>query len=410
MVLTYKPGLLELWKTSTSISAARTQKFKQLCHSLGLKGQLIGRAAPTRWLSLRKPAERLVRDISRAIFVEDLMQEVALTANKITAMYSGPFPFSALDFPELTAFTNVAGPGSCLVYNGSGHLALQPHGSGSMTVQSNEADSDSDSEEVGSRQAAADMETTFGENEEEEEGSELGSEPVQLYAIPPKGRRAALVPASDSSSMSTYAKGLAIVYAHYWDKQPSDEDFLERLAIVGDVMRGVVTGTAEYGAFVDLVDLPGVTGLVKKAELSWDRLVTADDAVQIGQQVTVKIIGLDAAKGRLTLSIRQLNEDPLKTTLDTVKWGPTKSVPTEVQQLVDRLSRCKGISQVMITRQAQDTHRISQELQVFMTRTEVSDGFVVVARLGPVLQELQLTTSLSRDDVKQILQGIFKDA
>ncbi|KAJ9518990.1 hypothetical protein QJQ45_026329 [Haematococcus lacustris] len=133
-------------------------------------------------------------------------KEVALTANKITAMYSGPFPFSALDFPELTAFTNVAGPGSCLVYNGSGHLALQPHGSGSMTVQSNEADSDSDSEEVGSRQAAADMETTFGENEEEEEGSELGSEPVQLYAIPPKGRRAALVPASDSSSMSTGAK------------------------------------------------------------------------------------------------------------------------------------------------------------------------------------------------------------
>ncbi|KAJ9504809.1 hypothetical protein QJQ45_022184 [Haematococcus lacustris] len=93
---------------------------------------------------------------SRAIFVEDLMQEVALTANKITDMYSGPSPFSALDFPELTAFTNVAGPGSCLVYNGSGHLALQPHGSGR----------------------------------------------------------------------------LAVVYAHYWDKQPSDEDFLERLAIV----------------------------------------------------------------------------------------------------------------------------------------------------------------------------------
>ncbi|KAJ9520685.1 hypothetical protein QJQ45_007546 [Haematococcus lacustris] len=284
-------------------SPARTQKYKQLCHSLGLKGQLIGRAAPTRWLSLRKPAERLVRDIravvsyfdtastgisslltdlptllaaygllpilrslnrlnllcqSRAIFVEDLMQEVALTANKITAMYSGPSPFSALDFPELTAFTNVAGPGSCLVYDGSGHLALQPHGSGSTTVQSDEADSDSEDEEVvGSRQAAADMETAFGEKEEEEEGSELGSEPVQLYAIPPKGRRAALVPASDFQQHvdsakqelaatadavvrdlhsrflpPEHAKGLAIVYAHYWDKQPSDEDFLERLAIV----------------------------------------------------------------------------------------------------------------------------------------------------------------------------------
>ncbi|KAJ9525786.1 hypothetical protein QJQ45_009341 [Haematococcus lacustris] len=156
----------------------------------------------------------------RAIFAEDLMQEVALTANKITALYSGPSPFSALDFPELTAFTN-------------------PHGSGNMTVQSDEADSDSeDEEEVGSRQAAADMETTFGENEEEEEGSELGSEPVQLYAIPPKGRRAALVPASDfqqhvdRAGSNSRCCGLAVVYAHYWDKQPSDEDFLERLAIV----------------------------------------------------------------------------------------------------------------------------------------------------------------------------------
>ncbi|KAJ9508209.1 hypothetical protein QJQ45_021582 [Haematococcus lacustris] len=145
-------------------------------------------------------------------------------------MYSGPSPFSALDFPELTAFTNVAGPGSCLVYNGSGHLALQPHGSGSMTVQSDEADSDSeDEEEVGSRQAAADMETTFGENEEEEEGSELGSEPVQLYAIPPKGRRAALVPASDFQQHVDSAKQELAATA---DAVPSDEDFLERLAIV----------------------------------------------------------------------------------------------------------------------------------------------------------------------------------
>ncbi|KAJ9531111.1 hypothetical protein QJQ45_000890 [Haematococcus lacustris] len=101
------------------------------------------------------------------------------------------------------------------------------------------------------------MKTTFGENEEEEEGSELGSEPVQLYAIPPKGRRAALVPACDFQQHvdsakqelaatadavvrdlhsrflpPEHAKGLAVVYAHYWDKQPSDEDFLERLAIV----------------------------------------------------------------------------------------------------------------------------------------------------------------------------------
>ncbi|KAJ9512013.1 hypothetical protein QJQ45_004419 [Haematococcus lacustris] len=123
----------------------------------------------------------------RAIFVEDLMQEVALTANKDAAIYTGPSPFSALDFPELTACADVGGPNSCLVYNGSGHLALQPHGNGSVPGQADEADSNSENEEeVGSRQAAADTETKFVD--------ELGSE---LNAIPPRGRQAAPVPASD---------------------------------------------------------------------------------------------------------------------------------------------------------------------------------------------------------------------
>ncbi|KAJ9513216.1 hypothetical protein QJQ45_029520 [Haematococcus lacustris] len=285
-------------------SPARTQKYKSLCLSLGLKGQLIGRAAPTRWLSLRKPAERLVRDIrslvpyfdsastgisslltdlptllaacgllpilrslsrlsllcqSRAIFVEDLMQEVAQTADKITAMYTGPLPFSALDFPELTAFANVDGPDSCLVYTGSGYLAVQPHGSNSVAGQADGDNSDSEEDEeegIGSRQAASDMETAFG-GPEEEEAFELASVLVQLHAIPPRGRRAAPVPASDFqehlicakqelAATATavvrdlgsrfmppeHAKGLAVVYAHYWDKQPSDEDFLLRLAIV----------------------------------------------------------------------------------------------------------------------------------------------------------------------------------
>ncbi|KAJ9504497.1 hypothetical protein QJQ45_020593 [Haematococcus lacustris] len=264
MVPTYKPG-------HTAATAAT--------------GQLAHWRSPTVAFKPRarclKPVQGALRTLQQELqlqlayhqdpfFVEDLMHEVALTANKITAMYSGPSPFSALDFPELTAFTNVAGPGSCLVYNSSGHLALQPHGSGSMTVQSDEADSDSeDEEEVGSRQAAADMETMFGENEEEEEGSERGSVPVQLYAIPPKGRRAASVPASDFQQHvdsakqelaatadavvrdlhsrflpPEHARGLAVVYAHYWDKQPSDEDFFERLAILAELAL-VMTGSVE---------------------------------------------------------------------------------------------------------------------------------------------------------------------
>ncbi|KAJ9520339.1 hypothetical protein QJQ45_030325 [Haematococcus lacustris] len=156
---------------------------------------------------------------------------------QVSAMYTSPSPFFALDFPELTTFANVGGPGSCLVYNGSSHLALQPHGNGSVA---DEVDSDSENEE------------TWGQRLEE--GSELGSELVQLYAIHPKGGRASLVPASDfqqhvdSAKQELAATAVAVVRdlvpvptgaclrtcccVQARDKQPSDKDFLERLAIV----------------------------------------------------------------------------------------------------------------------------------------------------------------------------------
>ncbi|KAJ9523894.1 hypothetical protein QJQ45_020081 [Haematococcus lacustris] len=111
----------------------------------------------------------------------------------------------------LTAFTNVAAPGSCLVYNGSGHLALQPHGSGSMAVQSDEADSDSEDEEEGSRQAAADMETTLvepEEEEEEEEGSKLGSELLRVELS-----SEAADPAKETTKLWRYLAGQPITKA-----------------------------------------------------------------------------------------------------------------------------------------------------------------------------------------------------
>jgi ribosomal protein S1 len=52
---------------------------------------------------------------------------------------------------------------------------------------------------------------------------------------------------------------------------------------VGDTMRGVITHVEEYGAFVDLVDIPGVSGLVHKSEISWAKLLSVEAAVQKGR-------------------------------------------------------------------------------------------------------------------------------
>ncbi|HPF35549.1 MAG TPA: S1 RNA-binding domain-containing protein [Candidatus Krumholzibacteria bacterium] len=69
----------------------------------------------------------------------------------------------------------------------------------------------------------------------------------------------------------------------------------------GDWVEGVVVGLAPYGAFVELE--PGLTGLVHISALSSDRIEHPADVVQEGQQVSVRVIEVDPARQRISLSI-----------------------------------------------------------------------------------------------------------
>ncbi|MGC9029827.1 MAG: S1 RNA-binding domain-containing protein [Desulfomonilaceae bacterium] len=76
---------------------------------------------------------------------------------------------------------------------------------------------------------------------------------------------------------------------------------------VGDVLEGVVTRTAQFGAFVDL---GGIDGLVPISEIAWDRVSTVSDVVLPGDAVRVKILELDWTNKRISLSIKQALADP----------------------------------------------------------------------------------------------------
>ena len=79
-----------------------------------------------------------------------------------------------------------------------------------------------------------------------------------------------------------------------------------------------------------------------------------------GQTVSVKVIDLDIPKCRLGLSIRQTQPDPIKVTLDTVQWGMAKSIPSEMQRLMDRIREEPGVEDVHIGRQAIESKIASQ--------------------------------------------------
>jgi small subunit ribosomal protein S1 len=74
---------------------------------------------------------------------------------------------------------------------------------------------------------------------------------------------------------------------------------------VGDIVKGVVTGVVDFGAFVNV---DGIEGLIHISEISWERVSDPSDYVKVGQTVEAKIISIE--KDRLSLSLKQLQEDP----------------------------------------------------------------------------------------------------
>ena len=75
----------------------------------------------------------------------------------------------------------------------------------------------------------------------------------------------------------------------------------------GTTVSGKVTRTIKFGAFVELAS--GVEGLVHISELSDKRVATADEVVKIGQKVSVKVLTVDPAAKRISLSMVKAQED-----------------------------------------------------------------------------------------------------
>ena len=69
---------------------------------------------------------------------------------------------------------------------------------------------------------------------------------------------------------------------------------------IGKIYTGRVTGTKEFGAFVEC--LPGKEGLVHISELADFRVRRTEDVVKVGDSITVKCVGIDERSGKVRLS------------------------------------------------------------------------------------------------------------
>ncbi len=75
----------------------------------------------------------------------------------------------------------------------------------------------------------------------------------------------------------------------------------------GMEVQGVVKNLTDYGAFVDL---GGIDGLLHITDMAWRRIKHPSEAVEVGQDVTVKVLKFDRERNRVSLGLKQLGADP----------------------------------------------------------------------------------------------------
>ena len=88
------------------------------------------------------------------------------------------------------------------------------------------------------------------------------------------------------------------------------KEYFEKLE-VDQITEGTVESIKNFGAFVRLSD--NVTALIPASEMSWDPGARISDLLKIGSTVKAKIIGIDESEKKISLSLKQMSEDPWAT-------------------------------------------------------------------------------------------------
>ncbi|KAI5406354.1 uncharacterized protein LOC127083141 isoform X1 [Lathyrus oleraceus] len=194
---------------------------------------------------------------------------------------------------------------------------------------------------------------------------------------------------------------------------------------IGDIFEARIGSVEDYGAFAYLRFPDGLyhlSGLIHISEVAWDLIQDVRDFLREGEEVKVKVIGIDSVKSRLSLSLKQLEEDPLLETLDKVipqnglavsgsfsgnssRIDPLPGLDTILEELLQE----DGILDARISRQGFEKRVVSQDLQLWLSNAPPLDQrFTLLARAGRQVQEILLKTSLDQEGIKRAIQQVLE--
>jgi small subunit ribosomal protein S1 len=101
------------------------------------------------------------------------------------------------------------------------------------------------------------------------------------------------------------------------ERKEQRQEILDRLQ-PGLIVEGQISNIVDFGAFVDL---NGIDGLIHISELSWSHVNHPSEILSIGDTVAVKVLDIDRDRQRISLGLKQTQEDPWQRVVDTYNVG-----------------------------------------------------------------------------------------
>lgn len=137
----------------------------------------------------------------------------------------------------------------------------------------------------------------------------------------------------------------------------------------GSRVKGIVKNITDYGAFIDL---GGMDGLLHITDMSWGRIKHPSDMLNVGDELDVKVLKFDDSKERVSLGLKQLNDDPWNHVDDN--FTPGKKVSGKVVSLADYgafIELADGVEGLIHVSEMSWTKRVKHPSQILKVDDEV---------------------------------------
>lgn len=156
----------------------------------------------------------------------------------------------------------------------------------------------------------------------------------------------------------------------YLNDQRSDARFkiLETLG-EGQIIQGMVKNITNYGVFIDI---GGVDGLLHITDMTWGRIAHPSEMVKIGETITVKVLSFDKENEKISLGLKQLEENPWEKISKTLATGSrTKGTISSITDYGLFVEISKGVEGLVHISEVSWTDRIADLKEKFKVGQEI---------------------------------------